>query len=136
MLPGAEQRLPARGEEARVVLVEDQETLRMVIAEMLEESGHRVDVYESAVLALPVLKNGPPPDLLISDIGLPGGLSGRQLAEAVRQVHPHLPVLFITGYDESAAMSDGRLAPGISVMTKPFRLEGLMARVEAMLRER
>ncbi|OLS62782.1 PAS domain-containing protein [Pseudomonas putida] len=136
MLPGAEQRLPARGEEARVVLVEDQETLRMVIAEMLEESGHRVDVYESAVLALPVLKNGPPPDLLISDIGLPGGLSGRQLAEAVRQVHPHLPVLFITGYDESAAMSDGRLAPGISVMTKPFRLEGLMERVEAMLRER
>ena len=134
--PGGERDVIGLGKGARIVLVEDQETLRMVIAEILEESGHRVEVYESAVLALPVLKNGVPPDLLISDIGLPGGLSGRQLAEAVRQVHPRLPVLFITGYDESAALSDGRLAAGISVMTKPFRLEGLVERVEVMLGER
>ncbi|WP_425930086.1 PAS domain-containing protein [Pseudomonas sp. NyZ201] len=128
--------VPGLGSGARIVLVEDQDTLRGVITEILEESGHRVEFYASAVLALPRLKDGTPPDLLISDIGLPGGLSGRQMAAAVRQVHPQLPVLFITGYDESAALSDGRLAPGISVMTKPFTLEGLMARVEEILGER
>ena len=127
--------LPAilHGQSVRIVLVEDQATLRMVIAEVLEESGHRVERYESAVAALPALQNGPAPDVLISDIGLPGGLNGRQLAEAVRQVHPRLPVLFITGYDESAALSDGLLAPGMSVLTKPFGLEALVSQVEQML---
>ncbi|MDR0280453.1 MAG: PAS domain-containing protein [Paucimonas sp.] len=123
--------VPGRG--VRIVLVEDQETLRMVIGEVLEESGHRVEAYESAVAALPALKEGPAPDLLISDIGLPSGLNGRQLAEAVRRVHPQLPVLFITGYDESAALSDGHLAAGMSVMTKPFGLEALVLQVEQML---
>jgi len=118
----------------RIVLVEDQQTLGMVISEVLEESGYHIDIYESGVLALPALQNSPPPDLLISDIGLPGGLSGRQLAQAVRKIHPQLPVLFITGYDESAALSDGQLAPGMSVMTKPFGLQGLVERVESMLK--
>ena len=118
----------------RIVLVEDQQTLGMLICEVLEESGYHIDIYESAVLALPALENGPPPDLLISDIGLPGGLSGRQLALTLRKVHPQLPVLFITGYDESAALSDGQLAPGMSVMTKPFSLQGLVERVESMLK--
>ena len=73
------------------------------------------------------------PDLLISDVGLPGGLNGRQLVEAVRRVHPQLPVLFITGYDESAALNDGRLGAGMSVMTKPFALADLVERVGSML---
>ncbi|MEE1925366.1 PAS domain-containing protein [Pseudomonas sp. 148P] len=129
--------LPAtlHGQGVRIVLVEDQQTLRMVISEVLEESGYRVEIHESAVAALPALQNGPAPGLLISDIGLPGGMNGRQLAEAMRQIHPYLPVLFITGYDESAALSDGQLAPGMSVMTKPFGLEALLLRVEQMLGE-
>ncbi|MFJ4374493.1 PAS domain-containing protein [Pseudomonas japonica] len=131
--PGAATPLAVQGSGVHIVLVEDQETLRMVIGEVLEESGYRVDVYDSGVTALPALRNGPPPDLLISDIGLPGGLNGKQLAEALRLVHPGLPVLFITGYDESAALSDGQLAPGMSVMTKPFGLEALVLRVEQML---
>jgi len=128
--------LGAHGRGVHIALVEDQETLRMVIGEVLEESGYRVDVYENAVSALPALLDGASPDLLISDIGLPGGMSGKQLADALRQAHPRLPVLFITGYDESAALSDGQLAPGMSVMTKPFGLDALMVRVEQLLGER
>ncbi len=130
--------LPAtlHGQGVRIVLVEDQQTLRMVISEVLEESGYRVEIHESAVAALPALQNGPAPGLLISDIGLPGGMNGKQLAEATRQLYPYLPVLFITGYDESAALSDGHLAPGMSVMTKPFGLEALLLQVEQMLGER
>ncbi|MHA6194190.1 hybrid sensor histidine kinase/response regulator [Pseudomonas wadenswilerensis] len=124
------------GRGVRIVMVEDQETLRMVIGEVLEESGYSVETYENAVAALPALQRGAAPDLLISDIGLPGGMNGRQLAEAMRQLHPHLPVLFITGYDESAALSDGQLAAGMSVLTKPFGLEALVLRVEQMLGER
>ena len=73
------------------------------------------------------------PDLLLSDIGLPGGLNGRQLAERCRQLHPQLKVLFVTGYDESAALSDGQLLQGTSVLTKPFELEALAERVRQLL---
>ncbi|MNC35588.1 Blue-light-activated protein [compost metagenome] len=102
---------------------------------MLEELGYRVDAFENGPAALAHLQAGERPDLLLSDIGLPGGLNGRQLAERCRERHPDLKVLFITGYDESAALSDGQLLQGTQVLTKPFELEVLAERVRTLLED-
>ncbi|MNP80752.1 Blue-light-activated protein [compost metagenome] len=84
---------------------------------------------------LAYLQHAERPDLLLSDIGLPGGLNGRQLAERCRQQYPDLKVLFITGYDESAVLSDGQLLQGTSVLTKPFELPALAERVRQLLED-
>ncbi|NIF18826.1 ATP-binding protein [Pantoea sp. Cy-639] len=126
----------ARLDSAKILLVEDQAALRLVIGEVLEELGHQVEGVEQGPAALKALDGGFVPDLLISDIGLPGGLNGRQVAEACRARHPHLPVLFITGYDERAALSDGQLPPRTSVLLKPFELDTMAEAVAKLLGER
>ncbi|MDD2106708.1 response regulator [Pseudomonas asiatica] len=123
------------GATQRILLVEDQAALRVVVCEVLEELGYRVDAFENGPAALAHLQAGERPDLLLSDIGLPGGLNGRQLAERCRERHPDLRVLFITGYDESAALSDGQLLQGTQVLTKPFELEVLAERVRTLLED-
>ena len=119
----------------RILLIEDQIALRVVVCEVLEELGYLVDAFENGPAALAHLQNGERPDLLLSDIGLPGGLNGRQLAERCRERYPDLKVLFITGYDESAALSDGQLLQGTQVLTKPFELEVLAERVRSLLED-
>jgi len=133
---GKPQRTPLQRSSAaakRILLIEDQTALRLVVGEVLEELGYRVDAFENGPTALAHLQSGERPDLLLSDIGLPGGLNGRQVAERCRVRYPDLKVLFITGYDESAALSDGQLLQGTSVLTKPFELEALAERVRELL---
>ena len=72
-------------------------------------------------------------DLLVTDVGLPGGMNGRQLADAARHRRPGLKVLFITGYAEIAAVGNGLLDQGMQVMTKPFRMDALATRVRSMI---
>jgi DNA-binding response OmpR family regulator len=72
-------------------------------------------------------------DLLITDIGLPGGLNGRQVADSARKLQPDMKVLFITGYAENAVLSHGRIDAGMHVMTKPFAMEGLASRIQSLL---
>src|SRR6185503_15016850 len=71
--------------------------------------------------------------LLFTDVGLPGGMNGRQLADAARQLRPDLRVLFTTGYARNAIVHDGRLDPGVSLITKPFTYAGLAAKIAEML---
>ncbi|MDZ3991563.1 Response regulator receiver protein CpdR [Pseudomonas sp. Teo4] len=123
----------ARTTGQRVLLVEDQAALRMVVCEVLQELGYQVEAFENGPAALAHLQTSERPDLLLSDIGLPGGLNGRQLAERCRTQYPDLSVLFITGYDESAALSDGQLLQGTRVLTKPFALEALADQVRLLL---
>jgi CheY-like chemotaxis protein len=85
---------------------------------------------------LRVLQSSTPVDLLISDVGLPGGMNGRQLADAARAVRPELKVLFITGYAENAIISSGQLAPGMRVLTKPFVVETFATRVLEMIEDK
>ena len=114
-----------------VLLVEDQDGVRAVTAEHLRESGYAVlDVADGAA-ALRLLRRGARVDVLVTDVGLPGGLNGRQLADAARERRSDLPVLFITGYADG--MLDCQLAPGMEVIGKPFALDALSARVRAML---
>jgi signal transduction histidine kinase/ActR/RegA family two-component response regulator len=131
----ARKALASRSDGQRIVFVEDQAALRLVVGEVLEELGYQVKAFENGTSALAYMQQSEQPNLLLSDIGLPGGLNGRQLAERCRQLYPALKVLFITGYDESAALSDGQLLQGTSVLTKPYELEVLAERVRQLLED-
>jgi DNA-binding response OmpR family regulator len=82
---------------------------------------------------LAILRSNIRVDLLITDVGLPGGLNGRQVADAARSLRPYLKVLFITGYAENAAIGNGLLEPGMEVMTKPFVMATLGNRIRDLL---
>ena len=75
-------------------------------------------------------------DLLITDVGLPGGINGRQVADAARVKRPDLKVLFITGYAENAVIGKRRLGEGMFVVTKPFQMEDFARRVKELIVER
>jgi CheY-like chemotaxis protein len=72
-------------------------------------------------------------DMLVTDVGLPGGMNGRQLADAARQLRPNLPVLFITGYAETAVAGSGHLGQGMAVITKPFQMDVLMSMISRVI---
>jgi CheY-like chemotaxis protein len=72
-------------------------------------------------------------DFLLTDVGLPGGMNGRQVADAARVLRPNLKVLFVTGYAENAVIGNGHLEPGMQVITKPFSMEDLAAKVRKMI---
>lgn len=122
-----------RGEGETVLIVEDEETIRTLVTEELQSLGYRVLCAVDGSSGLKVLGSDTRIDLLVTDVGLPGGLNGRQVADAARVTRPGLKVLFITGYAENASIGDGRLELGMEVMTKPFDLAALAARIRAML---
>jgi PAS domain S-box-containing protein len=129
--PGA---LPAGAAgSGTVLLVEDEADVRTTVAEHLRALGYKVLEAADGPSALRLLRsNGSARlDLLVTDVGLPNGLNGRQVADAAREQRPGLPVLFVTGYAGDAL--EAQLAPGMAVMTKPFALGALIARVQAML---
>ena len=82
---------------------------------------------------LKVLESDAYIDLLLTDVGLPNGMNGRQMADAARQVRPGLKVLFITGYAENSLLTNGRLDPGMAILTKPFAVDVLTARVRELI---
>ena len=100
-------------------------------AERLRELGYAVLEAEDGPAALRALHSGTRVDVLVTDVGLPGGMNGRQVADAARERRPGLPVLFITGY--AGSVLDGQLAPGMKVLAKPFALDTLAARVREAL---
>jgi CheY-like chemotaxis protein len=101
----------------------------MLVAEILSDLGYNALEAEDGASGLKVLNSGARIDLLVTDVGLPGGLNGRQVADAGRSVRPDLKVLFITGYAENAVLSHGHLDPGMHVMTKPFAMDALATRI-------
>ena len=123
-----------RAEEGQTVLVVDDEpTVRMLVTEVLEDLGYRAIEATDGVAGLQVLQSDVRIDLLVTDVGLPGGMNGRQVADAARVVRPNLKVLFITGYAENAVLSQGHLDPGMHVLTKPFALEALASRIKDLI---
>ena len=116
-----------------VLVVDDEPTVRMLVTEALEDLGHAVVEASDGAAALDVLRSGVPLDLLITDVGLPGGTNGRQVADAGRAARPGLRVLFITGYAETAAIGHGHLEPGMQVLTKPFAMDALASRIKDMI---
>ena len=83
-----------------------------------------------------MLQQHPVVQLLFTDVGLPGGMNGRQLADAGMALRPSLKVLFITGYAENAVVGDGHLQHGMHVLTKPFAMDALASRITAIITDR
>jgi CheY-like chemotaxis protein len=120
----------ARGMRGQTMLVvEDEPLVRDFVTEALADLGYSILEAHDGSAAMKILESGAAIDLLITDVGLPNGMNGRQLAEAARQARPGLKVLFITGYAESALLDHGALEPGMHVMIKPFVTEALGKKV-------
>jgi len=116
-----------------VLVVEDEPPIRMVIADVLSDLGYTVLEAGDGRSGLKIIEAGTHVDLLITDVGLPGGMNGRQLADAARERRPNLNVLFVTGYAENSPVGSGFAAQGMQVMTKPFSLEALAARIQGII---
>jgi PAS domain S-box-containing protein len=111
-----------KGEGQQILVVEDDDQVRFLVSYLLEELGYSVTTARDATAAMPILSSSEPVDLLISDVGLPG-MNGRQLAELMRVERPSVPVLFMTGYAESAAVQSEFLGENMAIITKPFALD-------------
>jgi CheY-like chemotaxis protein len=118
------------GPDQAVLLVDDEEIAREAAAERLRELGYRVLEAADGPAALHLLDGGARVDMLVTDVGLPNGTNGRQVAEAVRERRPGIPLLFVTGY------AGTELPPGSEVIDKPFELDTLARRVQAALSRR
>ena len=116
-----------------VLIVDDEPSVRMLVTDLLEELGYVAIEAADCTSGLKVLNSDVRIDLLITDVGLPGGMNGRQMADAARAKRPDLKVLFITGYAENAAISNGHLLPGMHVMTKPFEMAKLGCRIKMII---
>lgn len=121
-----------RGTE-RVLLVEDDDRVRDTVLNLLSALGYTVVVAASGLDALAILKSGQRFDLLFSDIVLPGGMTGVEIAEQAKTLLPDVEVLFTSGYSDAALMHDGRLDPGVRLLQKPFRRGALARAVRAVL---
>jgi CheY-like chemotaxis protein len=117
-----------------ILVVEDDEDVRAHSTGILRELGYVVLMAPAAAVALQILREHPEIELLFTDVGLPGGMNGRQLADEARKLRPDLKVLFTTGYARNAIVHDGRLDPGVSLLTKPFTFAALAAKLDDLLR--
>ncbi|KQS03588.1 hypothetical protein ASG11_04410 [Sphingomonas sp. Leaf357] len=118
-----------------ILIVEDEIAIRQLVSEILTEAGYRVFEASTGPAGVKVMRSDERIDLLITDVGLPGGLNGRQVADAGRAVRPMLKVLFVTGYAANAAVGAGNLDKGMEILTKPFNIGELERRVHKMIRE-
>ncbi len=116
-----------------VLVVDDEASIRILVAEVLEELGYATLQADAGSRGLELLRSPARIDLLVTDVGLPGGMNGRQLADAARALRPGLQVLFITGYAENTVLGEGDLEPGMHVMTKPFLMDALATRIRDIL---
>ena len=116
-----------------VLVIDDEEPIRMLLKDVLEEAGYHVLEAGDGVEGLKMLQSDRRIDLLITDVGLPGGFNGRQVADAARQTRSDLKILFVTGYAENAVVGNGHLDPGMQVITKPFPMTTLAQRVRDII---
>lgn len=121
-----------QGEGETLLVVEDDPAVRMIVLDELNELGYTTLEAMDGPTAIPLLQSSVKIDLLISDVGLPG-MNGRQIAEIGRQHRPDLPVLFMTGYAQSAASRSEFLAPGMEMISKPFSMDEMAAKIRDML---
>ncbi|MDP9096137.1 MAG: response regulator, partial [Pseudomonadota bacterium] len=119
--------------KATVLIVDDEPTIRMLLVDILREIGLPAIEAEDGASVLKILQSQERVDLLVTDVGLPGGMNGRQVADFARTLRPDLKVLFITGFAENAVLSHGHLEPGMHVLTKPFDVEILAERVRGLI---
>lgn len=118
---------------SRVLVVDDEPAIRALVVDVLADLGCNAIEAGDGLAGLTILESDVPIDLLITDVGLPKGMNGRQLADAARVGRPELKVLFITGYAENAVVGNGQLGAGMHVLTKPFSIDVLASRIRELV---
>ncbi|MBI3515932.1 MAG: CHASE3 domain-containing protein [Proteobacteria bacterium] len=131
--PSAAAPVPIGSQSEAVLVVEDDEPARTYCTALLSELGYRVVAAPDGPTALSLLDADPAIDLLFTDVGLPGGMNGRQLADKARLRRPGLKVLFTTAYARNAIVHQGRLDPGVELLGKPFTYAELGAKIRRVL---
>jgi PAS domain S-box-containing protein len=121
------------GHGETVLVIDDEPTVRLLVVDVLRDAGYEAIEAADGPSGMKVLQSEARIDLLITDVGLPGGMNGRQIADAARVHRPSLKVLFITGYAENAVVGNGHLDPGMQVITKPFAIEALGNKIREMI---
>jgi len=125
----------AAGQGETVLVIDDEPAVRMLIIEVLEDLGYTALQEADGASGLQVLQSNQQIDLLVTDVGLPGGINGRQVADAGRSLRPDLKVLFITGYVHDATLWEEQLEPGMHLLTKPFSMSALTQRIKRIITE-
>jgi len=122
------------GNGETVLVVDDEPTVRMLVCDVVEDMGYRAIEAKDGIDGLGILKSGRQIDLLVTDIGLPGGMDGWRLCAAARECCPNLRVLFITGY----AAVPGEVADidraKLQILPKPFAMQDLAVRINSLMR--
>jgi PAS domain S-box-containing protein len=121
------------GGSERILLVEDDPMVRSFARKELVSLGYRVVEAANALTALDLLRGSEVFDLLFTDVVMPGGMSGKQLADEALKVRPALKVLYTSGYTENAIVHHGRLDPGVTLLPKPYRRKELADKVRNTL---
>ncbi|MDP9043935.1 MAG: PAS domain-containing protein [Pseudomonadota bacterium] len=116
-----------------VLVIDDEPSIRMLIVEVLDDAGFVTMQAGDGAKGLRILQSNARVDLMITDVGLPGGMNGRQVADAARRLRPALKVLFITGFAETAVVGNGHLEQGMQVLTKPFEMSTLATKVRDLI---
>ncbi len=124
---------PPLGRDRHVLVVEDDELVRTYVKDQLRTLGYRVTDVADGASAVRSLEEGGPFDLLFTDVVMPGGMDGRELAVRARSLRPDLPVLFTSGYAEEDVAPHGRLEPGAAMLRKPYRRTDLARAVDEAL---
>jgi CheY-like chemotaxis protein len=125
--------IPHAGSGESILLVEDNDDVRTFTAEVLRQLGYRVTTASDGKGALTALEQLGVFDLLFTDVGLPLGMTGRELAEETQRRWPHIRVLYTTGYARNSIVHHGRLDPGVELLLKPFTQSSLAAKVRRVL---
>ena len=132
--PAAGSAEPAvRGGAETVLVVEDDEPVRQLACHELRALGYHVLEADSGAAAMRIVDGDEPIDLLFTDVVMPGGMSGRQLADAARAARPGLRVLYTSGYTENAIVHHGRLDAGVMLLPKPYRRADLARAIRSAL---
>jgi two-component system NtrC family sensor kinase len=126
--------LPRTGEHhERILLVEDDDDVSRFVIDALSDIGYRVDHATTGAKALELINAIGDFSLMLTDVILPGGMNGRELANEVKKIRPDLPVLYATGYTRNAIIHHGRLDTDVDLLTKPFTTEALAGKVRQVI---
>jgi CheY-like chemotaxis protein len=124
---------PRKGGGETILVVEDNPDVRRLVLRQLRDLGYDVIEAANGPQALKILDEGATIDLLFTDVVMPGGMTGRQLAEAAKTRRPNLKTLFTSGYTEDSILRLGKLDPGVRLLSKPYRKHELATRIREAL---
>ena len=132
-LPEVEPMTPSISGSEQILLVEDDDLVRSYVQNQLQQLGYQVVVASNGTVALDIIRQRADIDLLFTDIVMPGGMSGRELGDAARQLRPNIKILYTSGYSEQAIVHQGRLDPGVKLLSKPYRRSDLAQKIRSVL---